>query len=75
MTENTEILLTASADVDLDKMLRKISRPTCLCLVKRMQANSQIKKVNRSFKNLSKFKYFGKTLIDQNCMHVELTAG
>jgi hypothetical protein len=34
-----------------------------------------IKIANRSFEDVAKFRYFGKTLTDQNCMHEEIKSG
>jgi hypothetical protein len=41
------------------------------CSQKRGQKHS-IKRANRSFKDVAKFKYLGKTLTDQNCMCKEM---
>jgi hypothetical protein len=34
--------------------------------------NRSIKRANRSFEDVAKFKYFGTKLTDQNCMHEEI---
>jgi hypothetical protein len=67
-----EGLFIVSAEVDLDKIMGKLS--ICLCLVKRMQAKSKIKTANALFINLANLKYLGTTLINQNCMHEEIRA-
>jgi hypothetical protein len=67
-----EALLDASKEVGLEVNPEKIK----YMLMSRSQKIGQkhsIKIANRSFENVAKFKYLGKTLTDQNCMHEEQT--
>jgi hypothetical protein len=71
--KNTEALLDASKEVGLEVNPEK----TKYMLMSRSQKTGQmhsIKLANRSFENLAKFKYIGKTITDQNCMHEEINS-
>jgi hypothetical protein len=66
---NTEALLDVSKEVDLEANPEKtrymLSRQTT-------GQEHSIKIANRSFEDVSKFKYLGTTLTDKNCIHEEI---
>jgi hypothetical protein len=67
----TKALLDASKEVGLEVNPEK----TKYTLVSRFQKAGQrqsIKIRSRSFESVAKFKYQGKTLTDQNCIHEEI---
>jgi hypothetical protein len=68
--KNTEALLDADKEVGLEVNSEK----TKYMLMSRKKAGQKhgIKIVNRSFESVAKFKYFGTTLTDQNCMQEEI---
>jgi hypothetical protein len=69
--KNTEALVDASKEVGLQVNPEE----TKYMLMSRSQKTGQnysIKMANRSFENVAKFKYLGKTLTDQNYMHEEI---
>jgi hypothetical protein len=70
MQKNTEALLDASKEVDLEVNSDK----TKYMLMSRKKAGQKhsIKIVNRSFEGVAKFKYLGTILTDKNCMHKEI---
>jgi hypothetical protein len=69
--KNTEALLDASTEVGLEVNPEESK----YMLMSRSQKTGQkhsIKIANRSFEDVAKCKYLGKTLTDQNCMHGEI---
>jgi hypothetical protein len=71
--KNTEALLDASKEVGLEVNPEK----TEYMLMSRYQKTGQkhsIKIANRSFEDVGKFRYLGTTLMDQNCMHEEISS-
>jgi hypothetical protein len=72
--KNTKTLLGASNEVGLEVKPER----TKYMLMSRSQKTGQkhsIKIANRSFKEVGKFKYLGKTPTYQNCMHEEIKSG
>jgi hypothetical protein len=67
MKKNTE----ASKEVGLEVNLEKTTYMLMSCSQTIRQKHS-IKTANRSFEDVAEFKYLGKALTDQNCMHVEI---
>jgi ribosomal protein S2 len=69
--KNTEALLDATKEVGLEVNPEK----TKYMLISRNQKTGQkhsIKIANRSFEYVTKFRYLGTTLTDQNCIHEEI---
>jgi hypothetical protein len=66
----TEALLDANKKVVLEVNQGKTKYMLTSCCKKAGQKHS-MKIVNRSFEGVTKFKYFGTTLRDQNFMHKE----
>jgi 7,8-dihydro-6-hydroxymethylpterin-pyrophosphokinase len=69
--KNTEAFLNASKEVSTEVNPEE----TKYMLMSRSQRIGQkrnIKTANRSFDDVSKFKYLGTTLTDQNCLHEEI---
>jgi hypothetical protein len=68
--ENTEDLLDASKEIGLEV------NPEKKCMLMSYYQNigqkHSIKVANRSFEDVAKFRYVGKTLTDQSCMHKEI---
>jgi hypothetical protein len=71
--KNTEALLDASKDIVLEVNQEKNKFMLMSCSQKIGQKHS-IKIANRSFEDVAKLKYLGKTLTDQNCMQEEITS-
>jgi hypothetical protein len=69
--KNREALLDASNEVGLEVNRVKTKYMFLSCYQKAAQ-NHSIKLANRSFEDVSKFKYLGTTLIDQKCMQKEI---
>jgi hypothetical protein len=67
--KNTEALLSASKDVGLEMNSDK----TKYMVMSRKKAGQKhrIKITNRFFEGVTKFKYFGTTITDENCMQEE----
>jgi hypothetical protein len=68
--KNTEALLDASEEVDLEVNAEK-TKYMLMSHSLRIGQRHSIKLANRSFEDVAKFKYLG-TLTDQNCMHEEI---
>jgi hypothetical protein len=69
--KNTEALLGASKEMGLEVNKER----TKYVLISHSEKTGQkhsIKVANRSFEDVTKFKYLGTTLTDQNCMHEEI---
>jgi hypothetical protein len=65
---NTKALLDASKEVGIEVNTQKTKYMLVLMCQKAGQRQS-INIGNRSFESVAKFKYLGKTLTDQNCIH------
>jgi hypothetical protein len=66
--KNTEALLHASMEVGLEVNPEKTKYMLTSCNQKTWQKhNTEI--ANRFFQDVTKFKYLGQTLTDQNCVH------
>jgi hypothetical protein len=63
MKKTREALIDASAGV------------VCRCYFTRMQDKITIKRANRFFQNVAKFKYFGWAVVNQNLIHVGFKGG
>jgi hypothetical protein len=71
INKNTETLIDASKEVGLEVNVEK----TKYILVSRDQnvdQNQDINTANRSFENVSQFKYLGTTVTNQNLIHEEI---
>jgi hypothetical protein len=69
--KNTKALLDASKEVGLEVNPEKIKYMLMSHCQKAGQRHS-IKIANRSFEEVTKFKYLRTTLTNQNCMHEEI---
>jgi hypothetical protein len=69
--ENTEALLDASMEVDLEVSQQK-TKYMLMTLCQKIRRKNSIKTTKRSFEDVAKFKYLEQTLIDQNCTHEEI---
>jgi hypothetical protein len=69
--KNTKALLYASKEAGLEVHPEKTKYMLMSHCHKAEQKHS-IKTANRSFEGVAKFKYFGTTLTDKNCMHKEI---
>jgi hypothetical protein len=69
--KNTEALLDASKEVGLEVNPEK-SKYMLMSRSQKVGKKRSIKIANRSFEDVAKFEYLGKTLTDQNCMHEEI---
>jgi hypothetical protein len=71
INKNMEALLDASKKTGLEVNLEKIKH-TLMSRSQKIRRKHSIKRANRSFEDVGKFKYLGTTLTDQNCMHEEI---
>jgi hypothetical protein len=71
--KNTEALLDASKEVGLEVNPEETKYMLTSCSQKIGQKHG-INIANRSFEDVAKFKYLGKTLTDQNFMHEEINS-
>jgi hypothetical protein len=71
MKENTETLLEASRDIDLEINAEK-TKYMIMSRHPNWVQNQNIRIANESFENVAKFKYFGTTLTNQNDIHDEI---
>jgi sorting nexin-29 len=71
MNRNTETLIYASKEVDLEVNVEKTK---CMLMSRDQNAsqNREIKIGNRSFENVSQFKYLGTTVTNQNLIQEEI---
>jgi hypothetical protein len=69
--ENTETLLEASRDVDLEINAEK-TKYMIMSRHPNPGQNRNIRIANGTFEKVAKFKYFGTTLTDQNDIHGEI---
>jgi hypothetical protein len=71
ITENTETLLEASRDIDLEINAEKTKYMIMSCHPNSGQ-NQNIRTANGSFEKVAKFKHLGTTLTNQNDIHDEI---
>jgi sorting nexin-29 len=69
--KNTKALLDASKEVGL-KVKPVKTKYMLVSWCQKAGHRQSIKKANRSFEDVAKFKYWGTTLTDQNCIHEEI---
>jgi hypothetical protein len=69
--KNRDALLDASKEVGLEVNPEKTTYMLVSCCQKAGQRHS-IRRANRSFEDVAKFKYLGTTLTDKNCMQDEI---
>jgi hypothetical protein len=71
VNKNTEALLDASKEVGLEV---NPERTKCMLMSRSQEVGHKysIKMAIRCFEDVTKFKYLGTTLTDQNCMHEEI---
>jgi hypothetical protein len=71
MKKNTEALLYASKEVGIE-VNPKETKYMLMSRSQKVGKKHSIKTANRSFEDVAKFIYLGKTLTDQNYMHEEI---
>jgi sorting nexin-29 len=69
--KNTEPLIDASKEISLEVNVEKTKHMLLSCH-QNVGQNRDVKKTNRSFENVSQFKYFGTTLTNQNLIQEEI---
>jgi hypothetical protein len=69
--KNTETLIDASKEVDLEINIEK-TKYMLLSHHQNAGRNRDIKIANRSFENVSQLKYFGATVTNQNVIQEEI---
>jgi hypothetical protein len=69
LQKNTRALLDASKEVGLELIQRKLSKYMLVSHCQKTGQRQSIKIANRSFREVSKFKYLGTTLTVQNCIN------
>jgi hypothetical protein len=69
--KNTETLIDARKEVGLEINVQK-TKYMLLSLHQNVGQNQDIKIANRSFENVSQFKYFGTTVTNQNLIKEEI---
>jgi hypothetical protein len=69
--KNTETLIVASKEVGLDINVQKTKYMLLSCH-QNVGKNPDIKIANRSFENVSQFKYLGTTVTNQNLIQEEI---
>jgi hypothetical protein len=72
--KNTETLIDASKEVGLEINAEKTKYMFLSCH-QNVGQNRDIKIANRSFENVSQFKYLGTTVTNRNLMHEEIKRG
>jgi hypothetical protein len=71
MKKNTEALLDASKEVGLEVNPEE-TKYTLMSHSQKIGQKHGIKIANRSFEDVTKFRYLGTTLTDKNCVHREI---
>jgi hypothetical protein len=69
--KNTEVLLDTSKKVGLEVNPKK-TKHRLMSRYQKAGEKRNIKIENRSFEDVAKFRYLGKTLTDQDCKHEEI---